>query len=77
MASFEVLSHFISCLKFISCINNQYNENKNISSLKIQNRAHYMKCSSASTQMVFKDLIMKVGPVFGHQQMLLKQDKGC
>jgi hypothetical protein len=25
--------------------------------------------------MVFKKLIKKVGPVFGHQQMLLKQDK--
>jgi hypothetical protein len=25
--------------------------------------------------MVFKKMIKKVGPVFGHQQMLLKQDK--
>jgi len=32
-----------------------------------------MKCSSTSTQMVFKKLITKVRPVFGHQQMLLKQ----
>ena len=36
-----------------------------------------MKCSSTSTQMVFKKFIKKVGLVFGHQQMLLKQDKGC
>ena len=25
--------------------------------------------------MVFKKMIKKVGPVFGHQHMLLKQDK--
>ena len=71
----------VTCLViFISLWDLQQPDNKpfeSVTKLNIQNRAHLMKYSSTSTQMVFKKLIKKVGPVFGHQQMLLKQDKPC